>query len=302
MSTALELKQFLEFYSPKTTPDDFLKKQRLIRTTDSGIYATYAGILLFSENPSAILPKKCAIKITRYMTNEEEPERVHLGKQYTVEGSLMQQINQSLAIIKSVIEEISILTDSGMEKAKYPTDAIKEVLVNAIIHRDYNISDDIQVFIYNNRIEIRSPGRLPGHVTLKNILNERFARNNTIVRILNKFPDPPNKDIGEGLNTAFQKMKEVKLKPPIISEKDSSVIVILPHEYLAQPEEMVLTYLKNNSEITNKIARSLTGIKSENLVKVVFYKLADRNLIERVPEKKGMNSAWRLKKNHTRNP
>jgi hypothetical protein len=80
--------------------------------------------------------------------------------------------------------------------------------VNAFIHRDYSISDDIQVLLFNDRIEVRSPGRLPGYVRVENILDARYSRNPKIVRTLNWYPNPPNKDLGEGLNTAFQKMKE----------------------------------------------------------------------------------------------
>jgi ATP-dependent DNA helicase RecG len=57
------------------------------------------------------------------------------------------------------------------------------------------------------------------------------------VRIINKFPDPPNKDVGEGLNTAFQAMRKMRLKDPIIDERDNSVLVNIRHERLASPEE-----------------------------------------------------------------
>jgi ATP-dependent DNA helicase RecG len=69
------------------------------------------------------------------------------------------------------------------------------------------------VTIFNDRIVIASPGRLPGYVRVDNILDARFSRNSKIVRCLNRYKDAPNKDMGEGLNTAFQKMKEWKLKP-----------------------------------------------------------------------------------------
>lgn len=287
-----ELALFLEGYSPKTQPIDFLKKQRIIRREGDHFKPTIAGVLLYSDNPSAIISKKCAVKITRYDTSELEPERKHLNEQYTVEGPIRKQIEESLEIIKSTIESMSILGRSGLENPKYPIDAIKEILVNALIHRDYNISDDILVFIYNNRIEIKNPGRLPGHITVNNILEERFARNPTIVRLLNKNPNPPNKDIGEGLNTAFQSMRDMKLKPPRIEISDNAVIVKLPHEPLASPEETIIEYLSVHEEINNRTARKLSGIASENTMKDVFYKMRNAGLIERVPGKKGPASSW----------
>jgi len=142
------------------------------------------------------------------------------------------------------------------------------------------------------RIEIESPGLLPGHVTTRNILNEQFARNGSLVRLINKFPDPPNKDVGEGLNTAFKEMQKLRLKPPIIAETENSVVVTIKHDPLASPEESVMDYLANHESITNRIARELTGITSENSMKEVFYRLAKSELIERVPGRRGASAAW----------
>ena len=138
---------------------------------------------------------------------------------------------------------------------------------------------------------------MAGHVTLKNILNEQFSRNPKIVRLINKFPHAPNKDVGEGLNTAFKAMQELRLKPPEIFETESSVIIIIKHEKLASPEETVMEYLKTHDEITNKIGREITGIESENSMKRVFWALRDTGYIEQVPGKKGNKYAWRLKSN-----
>lgn len=183
----------------------------------------------------------------------------------------------------------------GLEQIHYPAEALHEILTNALLHRDYSIASDVHVRIFDNRIEIESPGRLPGHVTRENILQEQFARNGSIVRLINKFPDPPNKDVGEGLNTAFNAMSSLRLKPPIVDETESSVIVRIRHEALASPEESVTEYLENHEEIVNRIGREITGIKSENSMKGIFYRMRDRGLIERVPGREGFDAAWRKK-------
>jgi ATP-dependent DNA helicase RecG len=144
-----------------------------------------------------------------------------------------------------------------------------------VIHRDYAISDDTHVLVFDNRIEVLSPGRLPGYVTVDNILDARYSRNPKLVRTLNRYKSPPNRDMGEGLNTAFQKMKEWGLKEPEIIEVNGYVRVTLPHTPLAKPSEAILHFLTQQPQITNRQARDLTGIKSENLVKIEFYKLRD---------------------------
>ena len=154
----------------------------------------------------------------------------------------------------------------------------------------------MQVRIFDNRIEVVSPGKLPGYVSLDNILDARYSRNSKIVRNLARYPNPPNKDLGEGLNTAFQKMKEWRLKQPEIAEDGNYVRVTIPHIPLAAPTAAILEFLKNNAQITNKQAREMTGIRSENLVKIEFYKLRDEGRLEMVPGLKGPAAAWRLKK------
>ena len=127
-------------------------------------------------------------------------------------------------------------------------------------------------------------------------MDERFARNAAIVRLINKFPNPPNKDVGEGLNTAFLAMREMKLKPPLIQQAEGFVKVVLRHEPLATPEEVVLEYLHSNDKITNRIARDLCFIGSENKMKGVLQRLVRNGLIELVPGTTRYSAAYRLVK------
>ena len=88
-------------------------------------------------------------------------------------------------------------------------------------------------------------------------------------------------------------MKALRLKDPEIVETDTSVIVHIRHSPLASPQDAVMSYLEYHDEITNSVARELTGIRSENSMKEVFLSLNRRHLIERVPGKLGNKAAWR---------
>lgn len=289
---AAELRSFLADYSPKTDPLEFVLNQNLLdsRTWEPRVAST----LLFHCAPSAVVPRKCAVKITRYETREDDPERHHLAEQRTIEGPCYHLIHNTVAAVMEIMSSVKVWTTDGLKELDYPPEAIWEVLVNAIIHRDYSISDDIQILIFNDRIEMLSPGRLPGYVTVENILDSRYSRNPKIVRTLNRYRNAPNKDLGEGLNTTFQKMKEWGLKKPEIFEENNYVKVVLPHSPLATPTEAIMQFLQSHDQITNRQARELTGIKSENLVKIEFYKLRDERLLERVPGLAGAKSAWQL--------
>lgn len=287
-----EISGFLENYSPTTDSLEFSLKQNLI--DKNTFIPKMASALLFHEIPSTVVPTRCAVKISRYETKEDQPERDHLAEQRTLELPLNPLINETVRIVTEMMSSFKVSTSHGLKTLEYPPEAVWETIVNAIIHRDYSIADDVQILIYDNRIEIKSPGKLPGYVTIENILDTRFSRNPKIVRTLNRYQDAPNKDLGEGLNTTFQKMKDFGLKQPEIHEEGNYLVVSLPHTPLAKPEELVLDFLSLNPTISNSQAREISGIRSENAMKQVFYRLRDNGAIEQVPELRGSKSAWRL--------
>jgi ATP-dependent DNA helicase RecG len=282
--------EFLLSVVPSAEPEAWFRKQLLIIENRP----TVAAVVLFAELPQAVLPKRCGIKILRYKTTEATGSRETLDfDPLTVEGCLYDQIFEAVKETVRVVEDVQVLGPAGLEHIKYPNETLHEIITNAVLHRDYSIAADIQIRVFDNRIEVESPGILPGHVTTQNILTEQFARNGTIVRLINKFPNPPNKDVGEGLNTAFRAMRALRLKDPVIEEREASVVVQVRHERLASPEEAILSYLRQHDEITNATARQVTGIASENKVKDVFYRLRDAGKLERVPGREGSASAWR---------
>lgn len=251
-----------------------------------------AGALLLAENPQGLIPTRCECRIVFYDTREEKPEREHLKLNETVGGPLYRQIHKVVSRVTEILSDISIITTDGLKKVDYPPEAIWEIITNAIIHRDYSIADDVQIVIFQNRIEILSPRTLPAFVNISNILDVRYSRNPKIVRTLRRYPDAPNQDLGEGLNTAYQKMQDRRLKPPIIEILNNYVKVTIEHSPLASPEEAVIAFLKNSNRITNRQARELTGIKSENQMKEVLYRLRDQGIILLDPNLKGNKATW----------
>lgn len=294
LSTVTEsatLKEFVKQVVPNLAPKAFLLKQNLIR----GNKPTVAALLLFAEEPQAALPKRSGIKLYRYKTTGAPSREALASDPVSIEGPIIDLIRCAVLETARMIEGIQKLGPKGLEPISYPVETLHEIVTNAVLHRDYSIASDVHIRVFDNRVEVESPGILPGQVTVKNILDEQFARNGMLVRLINKFPNPPNKDVGEGLNTAFKAMQKLRLKPPVIKEPENSVLVDIRHDPMASPEESVMDYLANHPEIKNGIARELTGITSENTMKEVFLRLARRSLIERVPDKKGAAAAWQKK-------
>jgi ATP-dependent DNA helicase RecG len=283
----------LDFFTKQeiiSEPLTWLKMNRLIREH----LPTVGGILLFSDLPQAIIPKNCGIKIYRYKTSDTEGLRESLAfDPITIEGNIYNQIKNAVEETKKVIESIPRLGDSELEKVYYPIETLHEIIANAVLHRDYSIADDIHIRIFDNRVEVTSPGRLPGHVTVENILRERCSRNGNLIRIINKFPNPPNKDIGEGLTTAFNAMNMLGLKPPRIEQRDHSVIVFIRHEPLASCEQIILEYLSEFEHITVSTIKRKCHFRSEHEYRKTIKGLVKRSLIERMPNTNGKNTSYR---------
>lgn len=285
-------KHFMLDVVPAAEPEAWMRKQNLLR----GDLPTVAGLVLFSDEPQAALPKRCGIKVYRYKTIAAQGTRETLAHDpITIEGCLYQQIADAVRQTVRVVESISKLGTTSLEQVTYPQETLHEIITNAVLHRDYSLSDDVHVRVFDNRIEVESPGKLPGHITVQNILSDRFSRNGTIVRLINKFPNPPNKDVGEGLNTAFSAMRKLKLKDPVIKERANSVLVNIRHEPLASPEELILKYLETHPTINNRTARQLCYVEQDYAMKSILLKLEQRDMIERVPGTARSTTAYRLK-------
>lgn len=290
ITDSLQITEFMMEVIPSSEAKPWLKKQQLIRDDNP----TVAGIVLFADEPQAILPKRCGIKLYRYNSKEAEGARETLAfDPISIEGSAYCQIYEAVAKAAELIESVRIMTTEGLQAAQYPNEALHEILTNAVIHRDYSIPDDTHIRIFDNRIEVLSPGTLPAHITPENILDERFSRNGVIVRLINKFPNPPNKDVGEGLNTAFSAMRNMNLKDPIIEQQGQYVKVILRHESLGRPQELILKYLETHEFIANRDAREVGNVSSENAMKHILQKMVTTGELEVVKGKTVFQTKYR---------
>lgn len=283
------LSNYLERINSKMDPKLFLRKQRLLTKKDGEHVPNVGCILMFDDEPQATLDTRCALKVYRLLTSGSEYKREQLSEPpRTINGTVEQQIISGVKAVAEILNDVSYNVDGKVEKLRYPSEAIHEIFVNAVIHRDYSLNDDIHIKIYDNRIEIQSPGRLPGYITPLNIYEERFSRNPNIVRLLHNLPEPVNHDIGEGLNTARNEMRKAGLVPPEIKELDNAVVVVIKHQKLASLEDIILDHLAKNQYITNKVVRELSGEEDVNKVKKAFQKLRKQGLIK--PEKEDANA------------
>lgn len=245
----------------------FLKDNGLTYRDNGKDILSKAAVLLFAKNPSIALRSKCGIKISHYFgikpVYSGEPN--FLRKPFTIEKSLLNQIQEAHKYLETWLINPPKLKGTAFKSSlRYPKWVLHEAITNAVIHRDYSIQNDIQLRIFDNRIEIESPGIFPGNVTLANIRNERFARNPIILRTLNRFGDQsPNLDIGEGVDRMYKMMKEKNLYDPIYFPPHitpNSVLLALFNIERVTYWDTVSKYLDRKLKITNKELRQITGI------------------------------------------
>lgn len=264
-------------------PERFLRKQRLLSEKDSYLYPNVGCVLLFDEEPQASIDTRCAIKVYRLRTTESEYKREHLaGMPSTITGPLELQVRSALKEVSDLVSEATYHEGEKLVSRQYPVEAIQELVVNAVIHRDYSLNDDIHIRIFDNRIEISSPGQLPGYMNLDNLYEERFSRNPNIVRMLHNLPEPLNHDIGEGLDTVRNELKKAGLIDPVFEVRGNAFVATIRHQRMASIEDVVMQYLEQNQNavVTNKLARQLSGEDDINKVKKALQKLRSEGKID----------------------
>lgn len=250
---------------------------------------TRAAVLLFTEFPTNLMETKCTIRVYKYKgrieTFQETPNLI--GKPKTIEGPISQLIKKAHEYILSLLESGIEIHSGFVNKYKVPERVIKEAITNAVIHRDYHIKRDIEIKIFEDRIEIRSPGLFPYNITASNIGKERADgyRNDLLVKHLREFPDPPNLDRNEGVQAMQNEMNKSNLFPPIFvtyPKLRDSVEVRLSNEERPSEWEKVRSYLKAHTYIDNEKAREITGIIQSYKMSRLFKKWAEKGLLVKI--------------------
>lgn len=211
-------------------PDRLLAARGLGATAPGGV--TMGAVLLFAAFPQAELPE-AHVRVLRYRgVHRGTGRRQQIVEDVRVEGPLSLQIERTRDLVRALVPKRRALDRSGRfsDVPAIPTDAWMEGLVNAVTHRSYSMmGDHIRVEIFDDRIEITSPGRFPGVVDVRDPERiSRFARNPRIARVLADLHF--GQELGEGVRRMFEEMRLAGLAEPEYSQTSGSVTLLLPAE------------------------------------------------------------------------
>lgn len=208
------------------SPDRLLQARGLLTRQGE---LTVAAVLLFARHPQAWLPE-ASVRVLRFQGTERGTgARQRLVHDARIEGPIPVQLTTARTEIFERVPARRALAASGRFEriGLIPHDAWLEGLVNAVVHRSYSISGDhIRIEIFDDRVEIESPGRFPGVADAQDPREiTRFARNPRIARVCADLAF--GQELGEGIRRMFEEMRLAGLADPAYHQTAGSVRVTL---------------------------------------------------------------------------
>lgn len=253
----------------KPSTEDLILLKGFGQKEKDKIKINYAGALLFHDRPDEFIPG-AKIRFFKYEgTKIETGSRSNIVKDKFFEGPITKQIVELAEMIKSQIREFSFLGIDGKFKTvlEYPEFAWYEAVVNAVVHRAYNLKNaNIFVRMFNDHIEIESPGNLPGIVTVENIYKENFPRNPTLMQGLLYLGYV--KYASEGMDRIKEEMVQLSLPAPELKNDKQAVLF-----KVTLKNNIEKRTVKSELEDVRKLNKKIVEILNEDEKKIIYYLL-----------------------------
>ena len=169
-----------------TEPEAALGKLALLDDDEAGVLrATVAGVLLCTPNPEQWLPNAC-ITATRYRGKDRASGQIDSQE---ITGPLNEQITDAVAFAARHMQVSARKDPARSDLPQYSEKAVFEALVNAVVHRDYSMrGSKIRLSMFDDRLEIQSPGSLPNNLTVESMASRQSTRNEALTSVLARMP------------------------------------------------------------------------------------------------------------------
>lgn len=204
------VKQYTDLIGYSKSPMEYLEENHQMIVKNGEDYkVSNAAVLLFGKKPQNFFPR-AQVRFIKYEGTEAlTGAQMNVMKDVIFDGTILDMVKKSINFVSTQIREHTYLGPDArfVTKAEYPEFVWKELIINAITHRDYSIlGTDIQIKMFDDRITVESPGNLPGLVRLDNMRHMHFSRNPQIAEFLkaHKFV----REFGEGVDRMYRELAE----------------------------------------------------------------------------------------------
>lgn len=260
------------------------------KDADGNLRPTNAAVLLFAEYPSDLLSVNSEIRVLEFTGKTERFESGTLNLKSVpkiFKAPVIKLIEDVQKYIMNLLRFKIKIENSGFEtEYKIPERVIKEAITNAVIHRDYHLNRYIDVKLFPDRLEVFNPGLFASNITVFNIGKTRAEeyRNRLLIKHLLEFPDPPNLDQNEGVQSMFNEMKLRNLYSPVYftyPDLEYSINLVLYFEKFDKQWEKVKKTFSKNKYINNEIARKAISVDKYKMSRL-FKKWTDMGLLIKI--------------------
>ncbi|MCK4416995.1 MAG: putative DNA binding domain-containing protein [Candidatus Latescibacteria bacterium] len=212
------------------TKVELLRGLGLVISEEERYVPTVAGVLLFGKDPGRFLVQS-GITFVRFAGTEPGTGPGNLPgymRREDINGPLTRTVERVWEIVWEEMRKGGVIKGLVREEVlEYPEFPVREALINAVAHRDYRIAGlRIEVRMFDDRLEVMSPGSLPGHITVENIVTEHFSRNPQMVKVL--FHWHYIEELGIGIDRMIREMVEKGGGEPKFVDTGHTFTVILP--------------------------------------------------------------------------
>ena len=240
--------------------------------TDDG-ELTHAGVLLFAAHPTRFMPQ-ARVRVLRFEGKRlETGSRLNIIKDRTFEGPIPKTVEGASLFVSGMLREYQYMDNNARFQTipEYPEFAWFEGLVNAVTHRDYsNTGEHIRISMYDDRLEILSPGRLPNTVTLENMRTTRYARNPRIAKTLVAFGWV--REMNEGVQRIYSEMQKAFLHDPVYSEPNGQYVK------LTLENSSTSRVLRAQDTLENRIGRDTLDSLNEYEIEAVQLAYSEKRI------------------------
>jgi ATP-dependent DNA helicase RecG len=266
--------------------------------TADGIPTT-SGMLLFGKRPQEYLPQS-GVVFVRFVGTEPRGKDglAGYGRRAELEGPLARLLEAAWNIVWEEMRVGAVVVGlKREEQPEYPRFAMREALVNALAHRDYRLGGRrVEIRMFEDRLEVISPGGLPGYITVDNIVEEHFSRNPRIVAGL--FQWGYIEELGLGIDRMIEEMLQYGHPAPEFKATPYSFSVTLRstrerrpvlvwEQNMSERQMRALAHVREFGRITNRDYRVVCPNVSPETLRLDLADLVDRGLLLKVGDKKG---------------